>query len=123
MQPFAGERAEYLLDRFARDMFEGIGPVDGVVEVEAGGRSAQHQGGDVLFLLGLQGVRHFGRLADADQQDARCERIECSGMADLDFRVTGPAPGELDFADYVRGGPLQRFVDDGDVALFEVDSL
>lgn len=24
MQPFAGERAEYLLDRFARDMFEGI---------------------------------------------------------------------------------------------------
>jgi hypothetical protein len=44
-------------------------------------------------------------------------------MADLDFRVTGPAQGELDFADYVRGGPLQRFVDDGDVALFEVDSL
>lgn len=89
MQSFAGERAEHLLDRFARDMFEGIGLVDGVFEVEAGGRGSQHQVGDVLFLLGLQSVRHFGRLADADQQDARCERVERPGVADLDFRVAG----------------------------------
>ena len=64
-----------------------------------------------------------GKYNDFKRETGGFKEKKKDGVADFDFRVTGPAQGELDFADYVRGGPLQRFVDDGDVALFEVDSL
>ena len=36
----------------------------------------QHDVGHVLLLLGLQGVDHLGGAADADQKDARGQRVE-----------------------------------------------
>ena len=44
-------------------------------------------------------------------------------MADLDLAVAEPAERGLDLAYDVGGRPAQGLVDDGDVALFEVDSL
>ena len=64
-------------------MFGGEGAVDGVFEVVAGGRGAQHHVGDVLLLLGLQRIDHLGGAADADQQDAGGERIERAAVTDF----------------------------------------
>ena len=91
-------------------------------EVVAGCRGSEPDVGYILLLLGLQCVRHFGGLADADDEDARRQRIERAGVADLDFRVSQIAEREFDLAHHVRGGPSERFVDHGDVALFEIDA-
>ena len=65
-------------------MFEGIGLVDGVFEVEAGVVAPSISRRRTLSPR-LAGRPPFGRLADADQQDARCERVERPGVADFDF--------------------------------------
>ena len=122
LQPFAGERGERLFDRFARDVFVGIGPVDLVFEVVARGRGAQHHVGYVLLLLGLQGVHQLRGAADADHEDARRQRVERPGVSDLDLAVAELAQGEFDFADHVGRGPAEGLVQNGDVALFEIDA-
>ena len=114
-----GEGFEYLP---ARDVLRGEGRVDGMFEVVAGGRGAQHDVGHVLLLLGLQGVDHLGGAADADQQDARGQRVERARVADLDLAVAEPAERGLDLAYDVGGRPAQGLVDDGDVALLEVEA-
>ena len=91
-------------------------------EVVAGGRGTQHDVGHVLLLLGLQGVDHLGGAADADQKDARGQRVERARVADLDLAVAEFAERELDLAYDVGGRPVQGLVDDGDVALFEVEA-
>ena len=103
-------------------MFGGEGPVDGVFEVVAWGRGAQHHVGDVLLLLGLQRIDHLGGAADADQQDAGGERIERAGVAHLDFPVAEAAQREFDFADHIGRGPAQGLVQYGDITLFEVET-
>ena len=122
LKPLARERREGCEDLFARDMFGGEGAVDGVFEVVAGGRGAQHHVGDVLLLLGLQRIDHLGGAADADQQDAGGERIERAGVADLDFPVAEAAQREFDFADHIGRGPAQGLVQYGDITLFEVET-
>ena len=113
----AVERFEHPL---AGDVPGRIGFVDRVFEVVARGSGPQHQVGHVLFLLGLERIDHFGRLADADEQHARGQRVERPGMPDLDAAVAQPVQGELDLAHHVGRGPAQGFVDRGDVARFKV---
>ena len=97
-------------------------PVDLVFQIVARGRGAQHHVGHILLLLGLQGVDEFGGAADADQQDARGQRVERPGVSDLDFAVTQPAEREFDFAHHVGRGPAQGLVHDGDVSVLEIDA-
>ena len=108
--------------RLARDVLRGVGAVDGVFEVEAGRGGAQADVGFVLLLFGLERIDHLGGAADADHEDARGQRVEGAGVPHLDSAVAQAVEREFDLADHVGRGPFQRFVDDGDVALFEVES-
>ena len=122
LEPLAGERGEGFGDRFPRDVLPRVGPVYLVFQIVARGRGAQHHVGHILLLLGLQGVDEFGGAADADQQDARGQRVERPGVSDLDFAVTQPAEREFDFAHHVGRGPAQGLVHDGDVSVLEIDA-
>ena len=102
-------------------MLGGVALVDGVLEVIARSRCAQLDVGDVLLLLGLQVVDHLGGLTYADNQHARSQRVECAGVANLYLLVAQTMlQGVLYLAYHIGRGPLQGFVDDGDVALLEV---
>ena len=122
LQPLAHERGERPFDLRSRDVVRREGPVDRVFAVEAGGRGTQPHAGYVLLPLGLQGVDLLGRPSDADQQNARGQRVERPGVSDLDFAVTQPAEREFDFAHHVGRGPAQGLVHDGDVSVLEIDA-
>ena len=59
----------------------------------------------------LQFLRQSRRLADADQQDACGQRIQCPRMTDLQvFLVEMPAGAELQLAYHICGRPPVRLV-------------
>ena len=122
LEPLSGKFRQGFFDGIAGDVLPGIGLVDFVFEVVAGGRSPEHDIGNILLLLGLEGVDHLGCASDADEQDARSQGVEGPGVPDLDASVPEFPERELDLAHDIGGGPPQGFVQDGDVPLLEIDA-
>ena len=94
-----------------------------MLTVETGSRSTEPHAGDILLPLGLQGVDPLGRPTDADQQHPRSQRIERSGVTDLDLAKSRLAKVEFHLAHDVRRTPAIGLVDHGDIALLEVYML
>ena len=83
LQTLARKVAEHLLNPFACDVVGGVAAVDGVLHIVTRSCRAEFNVGDILLLLGLQGVDHLRGLAYADDEHSRSKRVECAGVTDL----------------------------------------
>ena len=104
------------------------GDLDGVElgsPVKAGGLFVKDfaLGSGFAFLLLAQGHVMEDHPGDADQQHARCQRIERTGMPHFDFPIARLAEVELDLAHHIGRTPPTGFVDDGDIPLLEIDFI
>ena len=71
----------------------------------------------LLLTLGLQRVYALCGATDTYEQNTSSKRIESTCVANLNLAVTHSLKAELDLADNICACPLQRFVDNGNIAV------
>lgn len=108
----AEERLSRGIDAVGVDRVDRIVGVDGLFEVEAWCCGTENHGAAIILDAGLQLVDALGGAADAYQQQAAGQRVECAGVSYLEFfQSEGVLDMPFQLVDDLERGPADRFVD------------